>query len=240
MKYSQGSFIVVPSRSSLRGLDATAQCLYMWLCSYANETGECFPSRAKLAEDCGCSIRTIDASLEILIKKGLVIKEHRFLENKKQTNLYTVVVEGVGAEFAPPPSAESAHRTQSTLSNSIAAKAANLPPFRKNLELPQDLKVVTYTEGRERKPRAVPEEIREVFEIFTKSPARKFWGKDMEPYARAMLELYPDEANPITKLKAAYRLLKEQENILEKPYRVNSPKAFIEKYPDFRLQLNGK
>lgn len=88
---------------------------------------------------------------------------------------------------------------------------------------------------REKKPPAVSPEIREVFEVFTGSPSRKFWGKEMEPYAVEMLELMP-----IEKIRLAYKLLKEGEKTLERPYRVNSPKDFIEKYPLFRLQLNKR
>lgn len=111
MKYERGSFITVPSRATLRGLHPTAQCLYMWLCSYANETGNCYPSRAALAADCGCSPRTIDAMLDLLIEKGLLKKKEQFLNNEQTTNLYTVVVkDGVAnpargiANPATPPS----------------------------------------------------------------------------------------------------------------------------------------
>lgn len=102
MKYRKGSFIVVPSRDILKGMNPTAQCLYMWLCSYANETGECFPSRTILAGDCGCSVRMIDSMLEILIKEGLIIKTNRVNKNEKITNLYSVIVKGGSAGGALP------------------------------------------------------------------------------------------------------------------------------------------
>ena len=94
MKYEKGSFITVPSREVLRGLNPIAQSLYMWLCSYANESGNCFPSRATLAKDVGCSDNSIDRMLDILLEKGLIQKETRLKNGEKQTNLYTVIVRG--------------------------------------------------------------------------------------------------------------------------------------------------
>jgi len=70
----------------------TAQALYLWLCSYANESGQCYPSRAKLAYDCGCSDNTVDRMIDLLIEKGLLYKEPRVKDNEKQTNLYTVLI----------------------------------------------------------------------------------------------------------------------------------------------------
>ncbi len=94
MKYDKGSFIVVPSRSSLEGINPIAQTLYMWLCAYAGDTGECFPSRTTLSAKVGCSDNTIDRMLLILLEKGLIKKENRFKNNEKQTNLYTVQILG--------------------------------------------------------------------------------------------------------------------------------------------------
>ncbi len=101
MKYEKGSFITVPSRDRLRGKHPTAQALYMWLSAYANETGDCFPSRTRLAKDCGCSEKMIDKMLDSLIKLGLVKYEKRIEGNKNLTNLYTVIVWEGGAQDAP-------------------------------------------------------------------------------------------------------------------------------------------
>lgn len=122
MKYERGSFITVPSRNTLRGVHPTAQTLYMWLCSYANETGNCFPSRTTLAEDVGCSERTVDAMLDILCEKGLLKKSGRKDGDRQLSNLYTVLVIDTLAGDAPPPSkscptplAESAHELNPVL-----------------------------------------------------------------------------------------------------------------------------
>lgn len=107
MKYDKGSFITVPSKETLSGLPSQLQTLYMWLCSYANETGECFPSRATLARNCGCSVRTIDESMEKLVFCELVKKRKRVDDGENLTNVYTVMVLGGSAKSAPP-SAKSA------------------------------------------------------------------------------------------------------------------------------------
>lgn len=116
MKYERGSFITVPSREMLRGIHPTAQTLYMWLCGYANETGTCFPSRKTLADDVGCSERTIDQMVDILRERELLKVNPRMDGDKQLSNLYTVLVVPPLAESATPPSkscptplAESAH-----------------------------------------------------------------------------------------------------------------------------------
>lgn len=107
MKYTRGSFITVPSREVLRGLHPTAQALYMWLCSYSNETGQCFPSRRTLAEDVGCSEDTIDKMLGILMETGLVKKRNRVENGEKLSNLYTVLVVGGSRQNRVPSPTES-------------------------------------------------------------------------------------------------------------------------------------
>ena len=118
MKYEQGSFITVPSRNTLRGLHPTAQTIYMWLCSYANETGECFPSRSTLAKDARCSDRTVDEMLEILIEQGLLRKKGRADGDKQLSNLYTVMICERGAGGSPPPSRRFAPPAKEVRTNS--------------------------------------------------------------------------------------------------------------------------
>lgn len=95
MKYEKGTFTVVPNREALRGLPAGAQALYLWLCSYADEYGECYPSRGKLAKDIGATVKTVDTHLRTLEDTGLITKTERVQDNVKQSNLYQLqLVEG--------------------------------------------------------------------------------------------------------------------------------------------------
>ncbi len=85
----------------------------MWLSAYANETGDCFPSRTRLANDCGCSEKMIDKMLDSLIKLGLVKYEKRVEGNKNLTNLYTVIVWD-GAQDTPPGAQDTPPGAQDT------------------------------------------------------------------------------------------------------------------------------
>lgn len=102
MKYERGSFITVPSREKLRGMHPNAQILYVWLCSYANETGKCFPSRKTLATDCGFSENTVDRMLSMLVKNGLLTKKHQKVGDTNTSNLYTVLIAGGSPPQHPP------------------------------------------------------------------------------------------------------------------------------------------
>lgn len=94
MKYERGSFITVASRDTLRGMHPTAQALYMWLSSYANETGDCFPSRKTLANDCGCSEDSVDKMISVLLEAGLLEKRKRIANGEYQSNMYRVLIVG--------------------------------------------------------------------------------------------------------------------------------------------------
>lgn len=104
MRYQRGSFVVVPSKEVLRGMPVPAQALYMWLCAYANETGECFPARSTLARDLDCSLNTVDRFTQLLIDRGLLKVEKRFKNNEKITNLYTLLIVDGGSPTDEQPS----------------------------------------------------------------------------------------------------------------------------------------
>lgn len=92
MKYQQGTFITVPNAKSLRGLKPQEQALFMWLCHYANTTGECFPSYETLAADCGTSKRTVMRSMDQLVHLGFVKKIEQYVEGRQTTNVYYVQI----------------------------------------------------------------------------------------------------------------------------------------------------
>lgn len=90
-KYKKGDFFIFPNKSALKGMDAKAQVVYMWLSSYANNQGQCFPSRKRLSEDTGFkSAKTIDRAIKILGKHKLITKKNRVKAGEKQTNLYQI------------------------------------------------------------------------------------------------------------------------------------------------------
>ena len=115
-KYEAGTFTLVPNKESIRGMDPQIQSLYMWLCSYANTRGECFPSITTLASDTGCRVSTVKRSLGLLIKTGLLKKINRKgEEGLNLTNLYqlmTIPLPNEGGGVGPHRTGTSPHRTE--------------------------------------------------------------------------------------------------------------------------------
>lgn len=101
MKYTKGTFVVVPNKEYLKGKPSEMQTLYFWICSYANEDGQCFPSRTRLAKEVGCNVRTIDKYMKVLIDEGFIIKQIRKVEGGKQnlSNIYTLMLLEENTEF---------------------------------------------------------------------------------------------------------------------------------------------
>lgn len=131
MKYIAGDFITTPNKSVLRGQPAITQVVFMWLCSYANKDGTCYPSRKTLAKDAGITIRTVDAHLKKLEEIGVIVKTSRSDENVSRSNLYQIMLveqnihQGSAGNAPPPvqemhhPRAGNAHRTISNELNNI-------------------------------------------------------------------------------------------------------------------------
>jgi hypothetical protein len=60
-------------------------------CDHANDDGECWPSRKRVAEKCGITIKTLDRHISTLVEKGFLLKESRQRENgSSRSNLYHV------------------------------------------------------------------------------------------------------------------------------------------------------
>lgn len=125
MKYEKGNFITVPNKSELKKLDAQSQVLFMWLCSFTDEKGQCYPSVKRLAECCGLSRKTIIERVKVLIDKGFLTKSYRFSDNSQQSNLYQIHLlpsvpdtppsAGAGkkvVQLVHPPSESDTHRTK--------------------------------------------------------------------------------------------------------------------------------
>lgn len=126
MRYRKGTFITVPNKEVLAGLDPQTQVLYMWLNHYSNEDGECFPSIETLSKCCGMSDRTVHRRLSDLTDLGLISKQNQFVDSRQTTNLYTInLVEGVseshprGCQRVTPGGDTVADRTQSIGTQSI-------------------------------------------------------------------------------------------------------------------------
>ncbi len=125
MRYEKGNFITVPNKSELKKLDAHSQVLFMWLCSFTDEKGQCYPSVNRLAECCGLSRKTIIDRVKILIDKGFLTKTYRYSDKSQKSNLYQIHLlpsatdtppsatdEKKVVQEMPSPSVPDAHRTK--------------------------------------------------------------------------------------------------------------------------------
>lgn len=94
VKYQKGTFITVPNKEQLKGKPSEMQTVFMWLNNYSDETGSCFPSRARLAKESGCNIKTVDKYLQMLVDDGFITKETRGVTGSKQklSNMYTILL----------------------------------------------------------------------------------------------------------------------------------------------------
>ena len=68
--------------------------VYFCLCRHAdNKSGTCYPSRSKIAHECGISgAETVDRALKVLIEKGLIEKHHQHSEDGGyRSNVYRIL-----------------------------------------------------------------------------------------------------------------------------------------------------
>ena len=111
MKYSKGTFVVIPNKDYLKGMKPQVQTTFFWICEHSDENGICYPSRNKLAKEVGVGIKIIDRALKELEDKNLIKKTTRKKENSKEnmSNLYQIMILGdvendttLVSEMTPP------------------------------------------------------------------------------------------------------------------------------------------
>lgn len=133
MKYTKWSFIVVPNQESLKGKDSVLQCVYMWVCKFADEEWICYPSYQTIADCSGCSRRTVVTKINDLVSLWLLGKSSRFYENKQQSNLYQIMLicgsDSLRGAGDAPPSAGIALPPVQEMHTEL------LPPFNSTTEL---------------------------------------------------------------------------------------------------------
>lgn len=89
------SIVLVGRALATPGLSAQEKLLLVTLADAANEDGECWPGRVRIAERCCCTTRHVVRLVERLVASGLL----RVHDRGPQTNLYTVfpASEDIGA-----------------------------------------------------------------------------------------------------------------------------------------------
>ncbi len=97
-KYKKKDFTVLPNKEKRRGLSPFLQTVYTWLCDHSDDDMKSFPSRKTLSYECGMSVRTLDRSMQELVRLGLVVKSARYNNNEQSTNFYEVVLFAEGGD----------------------------------------------------------------------------------------------------------------------------------------------
>ena len=94
MKYKKGTFTLVPNINYLKGKSPFLQTLFMWICQHTDENGICYPSRERLAQECGCEIRSVDRHLKVLEEDGVIVKTKRKKLKSKEnaSNVYQIIL----------------------------------------------------------------------------------------------------------------------------------------------------
>lgn len=88
MEFQKGTFIIVPNKHRMSELSSSTQLIWVWLCAYANEDGECYPSRTTLSKNINKDVRTVDRSIKELLLKGWMKKKPQYRNSAQTSNLY--------------------------------------------------------------------------------------------------------------------------------------------------------
>lgn len=93
-KYKKGTFLTIPNKQVLAGMNPNEQVIFFWICNFSNDEGVCFPSRKTLADCAGVSIRTVVNVIDKLIEKGLLNKKERKNGLTNTSNEYQILIAG--------------------------------------------------------------------------------------------------------------------------------------------------
>ena len=97
-----------------KNLTPTEKCVLMGLADFHTENGGCYPSLKRIAEKVNVSVDTVSRSIDNLIEKGLVKKEHRRKENNGHTsNFYDLLFTSILPPIPLPQIADTPSRNLS-------------------------------------------------------------------------------------------------------------------------------
>jgi len=97
IKYIKGDFVVIPNLNALSNCSSQAQSIFIWMCSYADEYGQCFPSRSTLASLSKFKkASSVDRYIKELCEYGIIEVIKRKGEDKRNlTNIYQILSIGI-------------------------------------------------------------------------------------------------------------------------------------------------
>jgi DNA-binding transcriptional MocR family regulator len=94
----------------LSGQKPQLQVLFLWICNHADEKGVCFPDIDTLAEETGMSRDTVIRYTKRLVELGILLKKHKFKNNKQISNEYQIALRKSGVAEINPKSRSSTKR----------------------------------------------------------------------------------------------------------------------------------
>lgn len=246
--YEKGDFTVVPNIKILKGKKPSVISVYLFICTYANEKGECFPSRARLMKDTEQSKNTVDRAIKELELLELLEKVVRVKDGVKQTNLYRLLLNtegGVGSQMGlPSPHKEDIELYPINYNNSskeeLGAKAPDSPSKPEAPEL-------------EEKPNTPPtlskdQKVKEVYKVFDEQgfDIKMLWANKTQ---RTTAELLYDTVG-CSKIALSLEFYKENKDTLisytkngEKPviwFTITSPSTLATHLPELRVIKKNK
>ena len=90
-EFEPGDFFILPIDFFNRGLSCNAIVVYGALAYFSDKDGQCFPSRMTIGNVCGGMSRpVVDKALKELEDKLMIGIQHRYIDGKQTTNLYTL------------------------------------------------------------------------------------------------------------------------------------------------------
>lgn len=230
MRYEKGSFIVIPNKECLDGVFSHLQVVYMWICSYADERGVCFPSRTTIARNSGCSVKTVDRAIEGLVECGFLKKLKRVENGKNLTNVYQIMLLENGGRDS-----QSLGSVRESLGVGTESRTELNPVLTKSTEdISADAQVVYEVE--EEKPTKVSKakypHSKEVFALFGKYPLS--WERDTTQLVSAEA-LYNERG--VEEIKNALYWFKDVGHKEFCP-QVSTPRKLDTKWEDFEKFVN--
>lgn len=103
MRFQKDTFLIIPNKQKLRGMNPNVQVVYIRLCEYINDDLSCYPSYETIAKSAWCSRSTAIRSIKELVSQWLLRKEPRYRENEQTSNKYYIeLIEETVAVWHPP------------------------------------------------------------------------------------------------------------------------------------------
>ena len=91
MNKQKGNFFLLPNRIFDEGLTPMEFMVYGFLTSRGDAKGQSFYSVPNIAKACGMCENSSRKAIRSLSEKGLIDVSERYIDNARQSNLYTVL-----------------------------------------------------------------------------------------------------------------------------------------------------